>query len=138
MKSKLTLLTILFVSAYTNMQGQTVIYSYNAQGSCTSRVYANGVQKAKIARKKSPETSPTRVEVSPSATFDDAITISLVGNAPTNGLAYVLANVSGQVAQKGSFAKESVTLVTSNLPQGIYILKVSGDNYEHSCKMQKK
>ena len=135
---KIFLFMLLFVSVYTKMQGQTVIYTYNAQGSCTSRVYANVAQKAKNARKVSTETNLIRVEVSPTATFCDAITISVVGKTPTNGLTYVLANASGQVALKGSFAKESVTLFTSNLPNGIYILKVSGDSYEHSYKLTKK
>lgn len=138
MNCRLTILTILFISASANIQGQTVIYTYNAHGSCTSRVYANDIQKAKSVRKISTGTTPIRLEVSPSATIGDAITISVVGKTPANGLAYVLANASGQVALKGSFDRKSITLTTSNLPNGIYILKVSGDSYEHSYKLAKK
>lgn len=136
MKSKLTLLTILFASASTNMQGQTFIYRYNAQGSCTSRIYANGAQKAKSTKRLATGNSPTKVSVFPSATFCDNITISTVGTS--NHLTYVLANASGQVVLNGSFASEGVTLATSNLPCGIYLLKVSGGNYEHSYKLTKK
>ena len=81
MKSKLTLLTILFASASTNMQGQTFIYRYNAQGSCTSRIYANGAQKAKSTKRLATGNSPTKVSVFPSATFCDNITISTVGTS---------------------------------------------------------
>lgn len=136
MKNKLTLLTILFASASTNMQGQTFIYRYNAQGSCTSRVYATSVQKDQSAKKLATENSPVKVSVSPSTTFCDNITISTL--RVSRSLAYILANVSGQVALKGSFTSKGVTLATSNLPCGIYILKVCGDNYEHSYKLTKK
>ena len=127
---------LLLVSIYTKMQGQTVIYTYNAQGSCTSRIYANSVQKAKSIQKLPTATSPVKVTVSPSITFRDNITISVVGT--DNSLAYILANASGQVVLKGSFEKRGATLTTSNLPNGIYILKVSGENYEHSYKLVKK
>lgn len=136
MKSKITLLTILFVSVFTKMQGQTIIYTYNAQGSCTSRVYVNDNQKAKSVRKLSTKNAQIKVAVSPSTTFRDNIIISVVG--ASNELTYVLVNASGQIVQKGSFTKEGATLTTSNLPNGIYILKVSGDNYEHSYKLTKK
>lgn len=127
---------LLFASASTSMQGQTVIYTYNAQGSCTSRVYATNVQKAKSTKKLSTGNCPIKVSVSPSTTFCDNITISTVG--ASGSLAYILANASGQVVLKGSFTSEEVTLETSNLPYGIYLLKVSGENYEHSYKLQKK
>lgn len=127
---------LLFVSIYTKMQGQTVIYTYNAQGSCTSRIYANSTQKAKSIQILSTATPLVKVAISPSTTFQDNITISVVGT--NSSLAYVLANTSGQVVLKGSFEKEGATLATSNLPNGIYILKVSGDNYEHSYKLLKK
>lgn len=136
MKSKLTLLTIMFASASTSMQGQTIIYTYNTQGSCTSRVYTTSVSKAKISQKSSMGNSPIKVSVSPSTTFCDNITISTVG--ANNSWRYVLANASGQVVLKGSFASEGITLETSNLPCGIYLLKVSGENYEHSYKLRKK
>ena len=38
MKNKVILLMLLFVFTYTKAQGQTVVYTYNAQGCCTSRV----------------------------------------------------------------------------------------------------
>lgn len=133
---KVLLFMLLLVSIYTKMQGQTVIYTYNAQGSCTSRIYANSVQKAKSIQKLPTATSPVKVTVSPSITFRDNITISVVGT--DNSLAYILANASGQVVLKGSFEKRGATLTTSNLPNGIYILKVSGENYEHSYKLVKK
>lgn len=49
-----------------------------------------------------------------------------------------MANISGQVVLNGSLANKDVTLITHDLPKGVYILKVSGNNYEHSYKMQKK
>ena len=133
---KIFLLMLLFVSVYTKIQGQTVICTYNAQGSCTSRVYANGVQNAKSTKKLATGNYPIKVSVSPSAMFCDNITISTVG--ASNSLAYVLANASGQVVLKGSFVSEGVTLATSSLPCGIYLLKVSGENYEHSYKLTKR
>lgn len=136
MKSKLILLTILLVSASTNMQGQNVIYKYNAQGSCTSRVYAASAKKAKSSKKLSAESSPIKVSVSPCTTFRDNVTISTVGTS--NSLAYVLTNASGQIFLKGTVSNKGVTLATSNLPCGIYLLRVSGENYEHSYKLLKK
>lgn len=132
------LLILLFVYVYSEIQGQTVIYKYNTQGSCTSRVYANSTQKAHKNRKVSTTTNPIRLEVSPSTTFNDAIYISTVGKSTTNGLAYILANTSGQVVLKGTFTSKGVTLATSSLPDGVYILKVRGDNYNHSYKLLKK
>lgn len=54
---------LLFVSVYTKIQGQTVIYTYNAQGSCTSRVYANGVQKAKSTKKLATGNNPIKPQI---------------------------------------------------------------------------
>ena len=48
-----------------------------------------------------------------------------------------MANASGQVFFDGSIENESVTLNTSALPKGIYVLKVSGDNFENSYKLLK-
>jgi len=104
------LLIILFISAFTKMQGQTIIYTYNTQGSCTSRVYANSAQRAHKNRKISTAPTSTRMEVSTSATFDDTITISTDGKIPTNELTYILANLSGQVVLKGTFVNKGVTL----------------------------
>ena len=38
MKNKAILSILLFVFTYTKAEGQTIVYTYNAQGSCTSRV----------------------------------------------------------------------------------------------------
>lgn len=51
MKNKVILLMLLFVFTYTKAQGQTVVYTYNAQGSCTSRVIRGTLPKAKKAQK---------------------------------------------------------------------------------------
>jgi hypothetical protein len=127
---------LLSVSVYSKIQGQTVVYTYNAQGSCSSRIYANSAQKAKSVQKSSTAASSAKVVVSPYPKFSDNITIS---DVKTNlCLVYTLINASGQIVQKGSFTKESVTLSTSNLPNGIYLLKVDSDNYEHSYKLIKE
>ena len=47
---------LLFVFTYTKAQGQTVVYTYNAQGCCTSRVIRGTLPKAKKAPKASTDT----------------------------------------------------------------------------------
>ena len=133
---KIFLFIVLFTNAYTKMQGQSIIYTYNAQGSCISRSKAKSTPKTKSIKKLSTETTSIRVVVSPSTTFCDEITISAIG--ASNNLTYIMANISGQVVLNGSLANKGVTLITHDLPKGVYILKVSGNNYEHSYKMQKK
>lgn len=76
---KIFLFIVLFTTAYTKMQGQSIIYTYNAQGSCISRSKANSTPKTKSIQKLSTETTSIRVVVSPSTTFCDEITISAIG-----------------------------------------------------------
>lgn len=46
-----------------------------------------------------------------------------------------MANVSGQVVFNGLIGNGTITLTTTNLPKGIYFVKVSGENFEKSYKL---
>ena len=133
----LCLLLSMFVCA-NSIQAQTVLYRYNEQGSCTSRIYVSKAQKARKFQNQSDETKQGRVTVIPSNTFNDQITISAIEIPSSCSLSYIMANASGQVVYQGVLKKESVSLSTTSLPMGIYILKISGDHYEHSYKLLKK
>lgn len=135
MKNKVILLMLLFVFTYTKAQGQTVVYTYNAQGCCTSRVIRGTLPKAKKAPKASTDTKLLKVDLSPSPTFQDQLSISVVGLPSNHNLSYIMANVSGQVVFKGLIGNGTITLTTTNLPKGIYFVKVSGENFEKSYKL---
>jgi conserved domain protein len=135
MKNKIILLMLLFVFTYT--KAQTVVYTYNAQGSCTSRVIRGTLPKAKKAPKVSIDTKRLKVDLSPSPTFQNQLSISVMGLPSGHNLSYIMANVSGQVAFNGLIGNGSITLTTTNLPKGIYIVKVSGEDFEKSYKLLK-
>lgn len=139
MMGKITFLWLLLFSAvHTNMQAQTVLYRYNEQGSCTSRIYVDKAQKVKLLQKQSDEAEQVRVAVVPSNIFENQITLSATGVPASCSLSYVMANASGQIVYQGTFGNEGVSLSTASIPMGIYILKISGDRYEHSYKLLKK
>lgn len=135
MKNKVILLMLLFVFTYT--KAQTVVYTYNAQGSCTSRVIRGTLPKAKKALKTSTDTKLFKVDLSPSPTFQDQLSISIVGLPSDHNLSYIMANVSGQVVFNDLIGNGTTTLTTTNLPKGIYIIKVSGEDFEKSYKLLK-
>ena len=137
MKNKAILSILLFVFTYTKAEGQTIVYTYNEQGSFTSRVIKVKPQKAKKAPKASIDTKRLKVDLSPSPTFQDQLSISVVGLPSGHNLSYIMANVSGQVAFNGLIGNGSITLTTTNLPKGIYIVKVSGEDFEKSYKLLK-
>lgn len=95
MKNKVILLMLLFVFTYT--KAQTVVYTYNAQGSCTSRVIRGTLPKAKKALKVSIDTKRLKVDLSPSPTFQNQLSILVMGLPSDHNLSYIMANVSGQV-----------------------------------------
>lgn len=137
MKSKTIFLILLFVLTHTTLQGQTVVYTYNAQGSCTSRSYSGTPPKAKKAPNTHKEAKLLKVEVSPYPTFQDQLSISVVGLPAGHSLSYTMANISGMVIFSGSIGNGSTTLTTSALSLGTYIVKVSGDAFEESYKLLK-
>lgn len=139
MKNKVILLMLLFVFTYTKTkaQGQTVVYKYNSQGCCTSRVIRGTLPKSRKAPNSSTDTKLLKVDFSPSPTFQDQLSISVVGLPSDHKLSYIMANVSGQVAFNGLIGNGSITLTTTNLPKGIYIIKVSGEDFEKSYKLLK-
>lgn len=128
---------LLSASAYAKMLGQTVTYTYNEQGGCTSRVSTNTSKKSKNAQKPYSESSQIGVTVSPPASFSDKLTISFTGTNDVH-LTYILANISGQVFLNGTLTTNEVSLSTARLPKGVYILKVSGEDYDQSYKLLKK
>ena len=99
---------LLFVFTYTKAQGQTVVYTYNTQGSCTSRVIRGTLPKAKKTLKTSTDTKLLKVDLSPAPTFQDQLSISIVGLPSDHNLSYIMANVSGQVVFNDLF-KESIS-----------------------------
>ena len=135
MKNKVILLMLLFVFTYT--KAQTVVYTYNAQGSCTSRVIRGTLPKAKKALKVSIDTKRLKVDPSPSPTFQNQLSISVMGLPSDHNLSYIMANVSGQVVFNDLIGNGTTTLTTTNLPKGIYIIKVSGEDFEKSYKLLK-
>ena len=139
MMRKITFLWLLLFSAIcTNIQAQTVLYRYNGQGSCVSRTYVNKAQKVKELQKQSNKAEQVKFSVVPSNVFENQITFSATGIPTSCCLSYVMANASGQIVYQGTFGNEGVSLSTASLPMGIYILKISGDRYEHSYKLLKK
>lgn len=137
MKNKAILSILLFVFTYTKAEGQTIIYTYNAKGNCTSRVIKGTPPKAKKVPKAYIDTKRLKVDLSPSPTFHDQLSISVVGLPSGHNLSYIMTNVSGQVAFNGLIGNGSITLTTTNLPKGIYIVKVSGEDFEKSYKLLK-
>ena len=118
-------------------KGQAFVYTYDTQGNSISRIYtANDLQKEKGGY--SAEKSKVKVNVSPTNTFDDQIKISVTALQPNGILSYVMADMSGYVMFKGTLGNEDVTLSTLNLAKGIYMLRISGDNYKEYYKLLKE
>lgn len=130
----------LFLSSpvYVSIQAQTILYRYNEQGSCVSRTYVDNTQKARKLQKQHDDTEQVRVTVVPPNVFEDQIVISAKGDTFNCSLSYIMANASGQIVHQGSLGNKGITLTTSSLPMGIYILRISGNNYEQSYKLLKK
>lgn len=137
MKNKAILLMLLFVFAYTKASAQKIIYTYNTQGSCISRGFEETHPKAQKLQKASIDTKLLKVDISPSPTFKEQLSISVAGLATNNNLSYIMANLSGQIVFNGLIGNGNITLTTTALPKGIYILKVSGENFEESYKLLK-
>lgn len=127
MKKNSFLLLMALASVHCNVHGQSVIYTYNSQGSCISRVYATNSAKARKFKKATFLKESIKVVVSPSASFENQITISVTGLSSDCSLNYFLSNVSGQIVSIGRIGQTPVVLDTSPLPKGIYILKVKGE-----------
>ncbi len=134
---RILVLALLSIVPYIKIQGQTIVYTYNEQGGCTSRIYSNTSKKSKSIKKTLEKVAPSRVTVSPSASFKDKLTIS-AKEADDRPLSYILTNISGQVFLKGTSTNGNVILETSNFPKGVYILNVRGEDYEKSYKLLKK
>ena len=137
-KNKAILLIFTFVFTYTKICGQTVVYTYNAQGSCTSRTFNGTPRKSKKVKKADIDTKLLKVTVSPSSTFQEQISISVLGLPSGHSLSYIMSNASGQIVFNGSIWNESITLTTAYLPRGIYLVKVSSEGYEKSYKLLKE
>lgn len=128
---------LLLVSFAMHAKGQAFVYTYDTQGNSISRIYtANDLQKEKGGY--SAEKSKVKVNVSPTNTFDDQIKISVTALQPNGILSYVMADMSGYVMFKGTLGNEDVTLSTLNLAKGIYMLRISGDNYKEYYKLLKE
>ena len=138
MKNKAILLIFLFVLTYTKIYGQTVVYTYNEQGSCTSRTLKGTPRKSKEVQKTGINTKLLKVTLSPSSTLQEQVSISVVGLSSGHSLSYIMSNASGQIVFKGSIWNESIILTTADLPRGIYLVKVISDGYEKSYKLLKE
>lgn len=139
MKNKVIFLLFLFAFTSTKIKGQTIVYKYNKQGSCISRIFKETTPKTQKKDKASnTKTKLLKVDISPSPYFQEQLSISALGASSICSLAYIMSNISGQVFFKGLIDKESIILTTTALPKGIYFLKVHGDNFEESYKLLKK
>lgn len=137
--TKITMILILFLACtFCKVQAQVVVYNYNTVGGCTSRVYSSdNNQKARSAQKSTMDTKLWNVEVSPFPIFNEQIVISVTGVPSSHNIMYIMANVAGQVIYKGSLEKETVTLSTSALPKGVYLLKINGEEDGQTYKLTK-
>ena len=137
MNNRTVKLLLLLALTCVKAQGQTVVYTYNAQGCCSSRVLKGITPKAKKVEKQTIDAKLLQVSLSPSPTFQDQLSISVTGLLSGYSLSYVMANVSGQVVLNGTVENGLTTLPTTTLPKGVYIIKFNGEGFEESYKLLK-
>ena len=133
-----TIILVLLAFAYSKAEGQTVSYTYNAQGSCTSRNIRAIARRAQKANKSTIDSRQLKVTLSPSSSFQDQLSISVSGLPSEHNLSYIMANISGQVVFSGSIENGTTTITTTALPKGIYVVKINGEDFEESYKILKK
>ena len=137
MNKKAIKLIMLLALTYAKAEGQTVSYTYNAQGSCTSRVTRAVARRAQKASKSTIDARLLKVTLSPSSSFQDQLCISVSGLPSDHSLSYIMANVSGQVVFSGSIENGNTIITTTALPKGIYVVKINGEDFEESYKLLK-
>lgn len=128
-----TLVVILAILSFGKIQGQTVVYTYDAAGGCTSRAFAEPQARAKSRTPAGYDTDGQsfKVDIAPAPSINGDITFAASFLDGKQDIPYVLSNVSGQVFSEGLLTNGNNTIHVPDLPQGIYILKVGeGDNVE--------
>lgn len=128
---------LLLAFTSTEVQGDRIVYTYNAQGSCTSRICLKRRFQAKKVPKNSTIANFFKVELYPSPTFQDQLSISVMKLPSDHKLSYIMANASGQIVFNGFIRNGTITLTTQKLRNGIYIVKISGENFEMTYKLLK-
>lgn len=140
MRNFVALLALLIVFVCHNVHAQSVVYTYNGQGGCTSRVVKRASSKAKKKMETAMafEANSAKANVSPVTSFKEQIAISATGLSEGQRLSYRLSNIAGQVFFCGNMDNGKTVLPTKGLPNGLYILKLSGIGCAESYKMTKK
>lgn len=135
--NKTILLILLGSTLCFTVQAQTVVYTYNLQGGCTSRIIEETSPKIKKASKTSKKLKLLKVEISPSAAFQDLLSISVTELPFGRCLSYIMTDISGRAVSSGTLGNGNTTIRTTDLPRGFYIIKISGEDFKKAYKMFK-
>lgn len=135
--NKTILLILLGNTLCFTVQAQTVVYTYNLQGGCTSRIIEKTYPNAKNAPKAPKKAKLLKVKISPSAAFQDLLSISVTELPFGQCLSYIMADISGRAVSKGTLGNGNTTIRTTDLPRGFYIIKISGEDFKKAYKMFK-
>ena len=138
MNNKAIFLMLLLTLPFTKAQGQTITYTYNAKGSCISRVVKGAQPKERKAQEITKDVKLIKVGISPSPTFQDELSVSVSGLPSGQSLSFLMANVSGQIVFNSPIGNGNTTITTTALPKGVYIIKVNEGNFEETYKLLKK
>lgn len=132
------LLIIVFIVFALQIEAQTVVYTYNQNGGCISRVL-------KITE---PKKSPGKInkdemldEITSLVYYNkdtDNITIIISTTNNNSKLSFALSDISGVVRMRGPLKIGENSLYWGDLKKNIYLLTLYGDNYAESYKLVKE
>lgn len=122
------------------VQGQTVVYTYDAAGGCTSRVFTETQARAKSKSLESYDETRQlfKVDIASIPYINGNIAVAASFLDGVQEIPYVLSNISGQVFAEGLLVKGNNTISVPDLQQGVYILKVGEDDCAETYKLVKK
>jgi len=135
MKSLIFVLIIL--SFVIPVKAQTVTYTYNTGGGCTSRVLKVSNQKKSIDKGnrdiKLDEIS-SQIDYNKDA---NRITVIVSTSNSNPKLSFAFSDITGVVIMRGPLEVGENVLILSDLKRNIYILNLYGENYAESYKLIK-
>ncbi|MDE6143494.1 MAG: hypothetical protein K2F94_05405 [Muribaculaceae bacterium] len=132
------LLLIVFIVFALQVEAQTVVYAYNQNGGCISRVLRITESKkspGKVNKDEMLDEITSRVYFSKD-TDNITIVVSTTNNDPK--LSFALSDISGVVRKRGPLKTGENSLYWGDLKKNIYLLTLYGDNYAESYKLIKE
>lgn len=127
-----------FLFFHGKIQAQTVNYTYNSTGECTSRVVATDRNKAKSQKHDSFSLSLMKIDIHPYPKIQNEMTIAISNLAEQESLEFSVVDMSGKNYTHGVLHNGISNVPVADLPKGIYLLSIKGNGYSQTYKLIKE